>query len=115
MMRFSFTVEETRSPLADSRFVATLGDYVLDALCGYGTNPQSAVLNWLEMWGDTLLKEPHGHIAAAERDLRLHKLARPVEASDADKFPNIAAACDELAAMPKEKRDIINAEWEGDE
>lgn len=53
MNRLSFTVMP-HSPLASSRFVATLGDYDLDAPCGYGPDAASAIMDWLEMWGDTL-------------------------------------------------------------
>ncbi len=47
--RHSFTVES--SPVG---YTASLGDYDLDAPLGFGTTPAEAIIDWLEMWGDTL-------------------------------------------------------------
>lgn len=47
--RYSFTVE--RTPMG---YVATLGDYDLDAAQGSGDTPADAIIHWLEMWGETL-------------------------------------------------------------
>ena len=47
--RYSFTVESV--PVG---FVAYLGDYDLEASVAYGDTPADAILDWLEMWGDTL-------------------------------------------------------------
>lgn len=53
--RYSFTVEST--PIG---YVATLGDYDLDAPQGGGDTPADAIIDWLEMWGETL---PEGDAA----------------------------------------------------
>ena len=45
----------------------------------------------------------------AVRDLRLHKLAKPADVTDADRFPNIAAA---IASMTDEERRAADEEWE---
>ena len=52
--RFTCVVTETDAPLESSRFVATLGDYDEGALMGYGSDPASAIINWIEMWEDKL-------------------------------------------------------------
>jgi hypothetical protein len=48
--RYSFSVE--RTPMG---FVATLGDYDLEAPTGTGPTPTEAIIDWLEMWGDEML------------------------------------------------------------
>lgn len=53
--RYSFTVEST--PVG---YVATLGDYDLGAPQGGGDTPADAIIDWLEMWGETL---PEGGVA----------------------------------------------------
>ena len=52
-------------------------------------------------------------LASAVNDLRLHKLARPVNVSDARRFPNIARAIAERNALPPETRAELDKEWEG--
>jgi hypothetical protein len=47
--RYSFTIYST--PIG---YTATLGDYDLDAQQGNGDTPADAIIDWLEMWGDTL-------------------------------------------------------------
>lgn len=47
--RYSFTVE--RTPIG---YIATLGDYDLDARTGGGDTPADAIIDYLEMWGDDL-------------------------------------------------------------
>ena len=48
-------------------------------------------------------------LASAERDLRLHNLAKPADVTDANRFPNIAAA---IASMTDEERRAADEEWE---
>ena len=36
------------------RYLATLGDYDLDAPTGRGPTPADAIRDWLDMWGDKL-------------------------------------------------------------
>jgi hypothetical protein len=49
MTRHSFTVYKT--PIG---YTATLGDYDLDSPQGNGDTPADAIIDWLQMWGDTL-------------------------------------------------------------
>jgi hypothetical protein len=60
----------------------------------------------------TRLKQRARILDAAVRDLRLHKLARPVDVTDAAKFPNNAEACDYRAAMSPERRAELDGEWQ---
>ena len=46
---------------------------------------------------------------SAVRDLRLHKLAKPADVTDADRFPNIT---DAIASMSDEERRKADEEWE---
>lgn len=52
--------------------------------------------------------DPHNYFDARNRD----RVRAPVDCTDAIRFPNIALACADLAAMPAAKRDRLNAEWE---
>jgi hypothetical protein len=49
LRRYSFTVES--SPVG---YAATLGDYDLDAPVGFGATEHEAIIDLLEMWGETL-------------------------------------------------------------
>lgn len=51
-------------------------------------------------------------LASAERDLRLHKMARPADVTNAKLFPNIAEGSAWLASLPAEERERLNKEWE---
>ena len=52
--RYEFVVVEQDYAPGNSRWIATLGDYDLDAPCGEGQTPAEAIIEWLEVWEDQL-------------------------------------------------------------
>lgn len=52
--RYEFVVEWCADRIPGSRYVATLGDYDLDAPTGIGSTAAEAIIDWLEMHSETL-------------------------------------------------------------
>lgn len=53
--RFEFVVEYLPHGYQGWRYMATLGDYDLDCPTGTGDSPQTAIIDWLELHGETLI------------------------------------------------------------
>lgn len=51
---FEFVVEYLPYGVPGCRYMATLGDYDLDCLAASGDSPQAAIMEWLELHGETL-------------------------------------------------------------
>jgi hypothetical protein len=49
--RFEFVIENT---LYEGHFMATLGDYDEAAPIGTGDTPSEAIIDWLELHGETI-------------------------------------------------------------
>lgn len=54
--RYEFVLERSIPAIKGySYWICTLGDYDLDALIATGETPQEAMVEWLELHGDTLV------------------------------------------------------------